>query len=328
MVRTSTFLPYQAFRRLALQSRPCLGVVPVGSGEPTYLCRAFSRHALPSRLCPTAARRWAIALVIVVGFSHIESAIAQSERPATEASASATEHPLDPALKIAFESLEYSQTQVRDYTALLSKRCRVGGELGDYQHAHVKIRNRRVDGDRVVVPMSVYMKFLKPDSVQGREIIWVEGRNKGQLVAHDAGLKNLFRVNLDPNGLLAMRGQRYPITEIGMEKLVQQMIEKGQRDRQYAECKVDFFREAKVDSRSCRMVQILHPEKRPHFDFYRAQVFFDDELKLPVRYASWSWPADPNGQPPLDEEYNYTKVKINVGLTERDFDPDNSEYNF
>jgi hypothetical protein len=231
-------------------------------------------------------------------------------------------------LKHALECLQHSRANVRDYTALLSKRCRVGGELGEYQYVNVKIRNRRAEGDRVQVPMSVYMKFVKPDSVNGREVIWVEGRNQGQLVAHEAGLKNLFRVNLDPRGSLAMRGQRYPIMEIGMEKLVEQMIDKGHRDRQHGECQVEFYEKSKVDSRSCRMIRIVHPAKRPHFDFYRADVFFDDEWKLPVRYASWSWSAEPGGQPPLEEEYNYTKVKINVGLTDRDFDPDNSEYNF
>lgn len=282
----------------------------------------------PSRPRRISSRSWALALALVVPMWRAESAMAQGDRVTTQQTSAEASHPIDPALKIAFESLEHSQTQVWDYTALLTKRCRVKGELGDYQQAMVKIRNRRVNGGRVAVPMSVYMKFLKPDSVEGREIIWVEGRNNGQLVAHDVGLKKLFRVSLDPNGSLAMRGNRYPITEIGMEKLVQQMIEKGQRDRQHGECQVDFFRGAKVDARSCRMVQILHPLKRPHFDFHRAQVFFDDELKLPVRYASWSWPTESNGEPPLEEEYTYTKVKINVGLTDRDFDPDNAEYDF
>jgi hypothetical protein len=76
------------------------------------------------------------------------------------------------------------------------------------------------------------------------------------------------------------------------------------------------------------MVQIIHPVRQQHFDFHRAQVFFDDELNLPVRYASWSWPAEPGGQPLLEEEYTYTKVTINVGLTDLDFDPGNPEYGY
>jgi hypothetical protein len=125
-----------------------------------------------------------------------------------------------------------------------------------------------------------------------------------------------------------MRGQRYPISEIGLEKLAQQMLEKGDRDRQHGECQVDIYPDARVNKRDCWMVQIIHPVNRPHFDFHRAHVFFDEELKLPVRYASWSWPTSPDSEPLLEEEYTYTNIKINVGLAELDFDPDNSEYDF
>jgi len=237
-------------------------------------------------------------------------------------------HPIDPALKLARESLQHSQAYIRDYTAIMAKRVRLDGALGDYQFALVKIRNRRVEGNSLKTPMSVYMKFLKPSGINGREVIWVEGRNQGRLVAHDVGIKNLFSVNLDPTGAIAMRGQRYPITEIGLEKLLLQMIDRATLDRPHGECQVDFIHGAKLNKRSCHVVQIVHPVQRPHFGFHRAQVFFDDELMLPVRYASWSWPTEPGGEPPLEEEYNYTDIKINVGLTERDFDPENPEYNF
>jgi hypothetical protein len=255
---------------------------------------------------------------------------AQGDRPAVQAASArdVDSHPLDPALILARESWQHSQTHVRDYTAILIKRCRVDGELSEHQFVYVKIRNRRMDGDRLVTPLSVYMKFLKPSSIKGREVIWVEGQNDGQLVAHEGGLKNVLRVNLDPHGSTAMRGQRHPITEIGMENLAAQLVEKGERDRRHGECEVDFFRNAKVDERSCRMVQIVHPLPRRHFEFYRAQVFFDDELKLPVRYASWSWPAEPGGEPVLEEEYTYTRIEINVGLTDLDFDPDNPAYDY
>jgi hypothetical protein len=237
-------------------------------------------------------------------------------------------HPLDEALKLALESLQHSQTHVRDYTAVLTKRCRIGGELSDYQQAYIKIRNPRSNGDTVITPMSVYMKFLRPSQIKGREVIWVDGRNDGQIIAHDVGLKRLLRVKLDPNGPIAMRGQRYPITEIGLEKLVQQMIERGNRDRRYNDCQVKISDGASVAKRSCRLVWIEHPVKRPYFDFYRAHVFFDDELKLPVRYASWSWPLEPDAKPVLEEEYTYTHIKINVGLEDLDFDPENPEYDF
>ena len=237
-------------------------------------------------------------------------------------------HPLDPALSTARHSLQHIQTNVRDYTAIMSKRLRVDGQLNDYQHTYVKIRNRRVENDRLTTPMSVYLYFLNPDAIKGREVIWVENRNNGKMVAHDAGLKSLIKVDLDPNGSMAMRGQRYPITEIGLEKLVQKVIETGNRDRQRDECQVKFYDGAKINQRACRMFEIIHPVERPYFDFHRAQVFFDNDLNMLIRYASWSWPKEQGGKPVLEEEYTYSDIKVNVGLTDLDFDPDNPDYGF
>jgi hypothetical protein len=257
-------------------------------------------------------------------------AVAQSVPLAgtAEADSADARHALDPALQFTEASLQHIQARVDDYTALLTKRVRVGGELGDYQFASVKIRNRRAEEGRIITPMSVYLKFLKPAAIKGREVIWVEGRNNGKLVAHDGGLKNLLRVNLDPTGPLAMRGQRYPITEIGIENLALKLIEKGERDRMHEECQLNVYKGATVAKRSCTMFEIIHPVEREHFDFHRAHVFFDDELNVPIRYASWSWPMQRGGQPVLEEEYTYTDIKLNVGLTEGDFDPDNPSYDF
>jgi hypothetical protein len=54
----------------------------------------------------------------------------------------------------------------------------------------------------------------------------------------------------------------------------------------------------------------------------------DDEWKIPVRYAAYAWPKTAGVDPEVIEEYTYQKIKINVGLTDKDFDVANSEYNF
>ncbi len=237
-------------------------------------------------------------------------------------------HPIDPALQMARDSLSHIQSNVQDYTALFIKRLRIDGALQDRQFALMKIRNRESKNGNIIIPMAVYLKFLKPSSVKGREVIWVEGKNSGKLIVHETGFKNLIRLKLDPTGYLAMRGQRYPISDIGLENLVRKVIEVGERDRKHGECEVRFFKNTKVGKSVCTMMQIDHPIKRSYFDFYRARVFFDDDLNVPIRYAAWSWPVKKGGQPVLKEEYTYTNVKLNVGLTESDFDPDNSKYNY
>lgn len=246
----------------------------------------------------------------------------------TSAGQSNNTHPLDPAIQLARQSLQQSQRNVQDYTATLVKRTRVDGELPEHQFMAVKIRNRKTIDGQLATPMGVYIKFLKPKDVEGREVIWVEGQNREQLIAHEAGFKNIMRVNLDPTGYLAMRGQKYPLTDIGIENLLLKIIDTAQNERNYDGTTVQAYRGARVGDRACTMIQVTHPVQQPHFSFYRAQVFFDDEYNLPIRYVSWTWPETEGGEPVLEEEYTYMHLKLNVSLTDRDFDPDNPDYNY
>ena len=76
------------------------------------------------------------------------------------------------------------------------------------------------------------------------------------------------------------------------------------------------------------MIQVVHNERRAPYEFHKAQVFIDDEMNIPVRYASYDWPSTPGGKPVLMEEYTYINVDLNVGLTDLDFDITNPEYSY
>ena len=51
-------------------------------------------------------------------------------------------------------------------------------------------------------------------------------------------------------------------------------------------------------------------------------------FNIPIRYIAYDWPAVEGDQLKVIEEYNYLNLKMNVGLTDADFDPNNPEYNF
>jgi len=52
-------------------------------------------------------------------------------------------------------------------------------------------------------------------------------------------------------------------------------------------------------------------------------------MKIPLRYAAYFWPATPGSEElPVLEEYTYLNVKLNVGLADADFNPNNPNYNF
>jgi hypothetical protein len=249
----------------------------------------------------------------------------------SDQNAAAKAHPLDPAISLAKNGLKTIRDSVRDYTCVMVKRERIDGELGDYEYMYAKVRSQQEVNGKVVVPFSVYLYFLKPEGVKGREVIYVHGRNDDKLIAHEPSSSLLGKfgsVWLRPDGMMAMKGNRYPITEIGMETLVVRLLETGERDRQRGEVQVQFRKGAKINGRVCTMLEVIHPVERPYFDFHKAQIFIDDELNIPIRYAAWTWPVREGGEPVLEEEYTYLQVKLNQGLTDKDFDPENPDYKF
>ncbi len=238
--------------------------------------------------------------------------------PAVDA-AQTVKHPLEPALIWAKEGLK-SVEKIRDYSAVVIKRERVGGEVGEYQYMFVKVRHE---------PFSVYMYFLAPDKLKGREVIYVEGKNEGKMWAHGVGAQKIFgTLSLAPDGRIAMDGQRYPLTELGILNLVRRLIEVAEKDCKYGECDVQYFKGAEINKRKCTCIQVVHPVPRRNFMFHMARIFVDDEYNMPIRYEAHDWPEEEGGPPRLIEEYTYANLKLNVGFTDADFDVENPNYGF
>ena len=237
-----------------------------------------------------------------------------------QSTAPPTEHPLAPALRWAQAGCDQIR-QLEDYSCTFYKRERIDGELGEYQAMFMKVRHN---------PFSVYMFFLSPTKMRGQEVIYVDGRNEGNLLAHSTGLKKsvVGTVSLKPTGMLAMSGNRYPVTEVGILNLTQRLIQIGEKDTQYGECEVQFFEGAKINGRDCTCIQVVHPVPRRNFLFHLARIFVDLELNVPIRYEAYDWPSQPGGPPVLTEEYTYLNLKLNNGFTDRDFDVNNPEYHF
>ncbi len=248
--------------------------------------------------------------------------------------AKAHQHPLDPAIIRAYDGLRNIRQNVRDYSATMVKQERINGEVQEPEYMFAKIRNEKRANDRIVTPFAVYLYFLKPTSIKGREVLYVRGQNDGKMIAHEnpRSFKGKFgSIWLRPDGAMAMSGNRYPITEIGLETLVLRLIEKGTRDKKNgvpSECKVEFRENANINSRRCTVIEVTHPYPRDYYDFHIARIFIDDELNVPIRYAAYRWPTRANGKPELIEAYTYLNLKLNVGLADEEFDHKNSKYNF
>ena len=251
---------------------------------------------------------------------HVAQQLADASTPQQAQAVQPAGHPLDPALQMARSALDNIQKNVKDYSCMLQKRERIGSRLNEPEYMFIKVRHE---------PFSVYTFFVAPARLKGQEALYVDGKNGNQLQGHGVGIRKIAgTVSLDPNGALAMQGQRYPITEIGILNLTKRLIEVAESDRQYGECQVEISQNAKIDNRPCTLIQVTHPQPRRNFKFHKAEVFVDNELNIPVRYAAYEWPARAGDPPPLLEEYTYYKIKLNNGFTEADFDVSNSNYSF
>lgn len=235
----------------------------------------------------------------------------------------------------AEKSLEKFRAEVGDYTATLIKQEAIGGVLGDEQRLSVKVQCRHRPGDPDgQYPLRVYLRFDHPENVAGREVIWAEDLNDGKLLAHEAGLLGLLTVKLEPTGMIAMQGQRYPISDIGLTNLMEKLVERGREDLDNPEVSVTLTQGAVLEGVTCDLIEVKRaaPTGRPD-DFSRAEIWIDPIRSLPIRYAAYGWPDPSRGASavnalPLLESYTYLDVRTNVGLTETDFDPANPGYQF
>ena len=269
-------------------------------------------------------RNWKLWLVsVAVAFCLIlfpaEYSAAESKDP----------HPLEPVLEYAQRRLQEMDNEINDYTCTLVRRERLGGQLSGYVYSHVKLRHQKVSDGMVVAPFSVYMRFLSPANVEGREVLYVQGQNKGNLIVRRGGQRFKFvTVGVDPKSEVVLRESRYPIEELGIRNLTERLIEVGKEELKHEEIEVAYIEDTKVNGRVCTAIQITHPVRRDHFRYHVARVFIDDELQVPIRYASYDWPEKEGGDSRLLEEYTYLDLELNVGLGDWDFDHRNENYKF
>ena len=245
-----------------------------------------------------------------------------SVKPISDIELIKNEHPLDSVLLLARDSLEHINETITDYTATLTRQERIGDILTEKNTIRAKIRNELENQ-----PLSVYILFTQPSAVRGREVIWVAGENENKITAHEGGLLNLFRVIQPHDGFVAMMGSRYSIAETGIQRMMATLIQHALHDRKYGECEVQLS-EIQSAGVACRRIRVVHPIKREHFIFHMVEVDIDLQRNIPVRLASWLWPETDGAEPPLTEEYIYTDIKLNVGLTNDDFNPDSEQYNY
>ncbi|OYP36689.1 DUF1571 domain-containing protein [Rhodopirellula sp. MGV] len=247
-----------------------------------------------------------------------------------DANSQTRESSMRDVLDLAERALDKMDTSLNDYTATFVKQQRDdAGKLSERNEMEVKIhtRHRNESND---APMRIYIKFKAPEGIAGREVIWGKDLNDGLMAVHETSMLLSWKtIWLDPTGMLAMQGQKFPIYEIGLSRLTEQLLERGKKDLDNPDVSVTITKDHEYYGRNCELIQATRSKPGGgKDDFSLAEIIFDPEELLVLSYRSFGWPEKEGGELPLLESYEYRDLKTNVGLTDSDFDVTNEAYQF
>ncbi len=204
--------------------------------------------------------------------------------------------------------MKYSN--VNDYTAMLHKKELVEDRILEDRNIIFKFMK----------PQHFYMKWIEGDG-EGTETLYVEGKYDNELVVHLGKFLGLFTITIDPFGKWAMENNRHPITEAGMGHIINIMEDNYKKAVNDSDSQIIIIGDTLVNNRTMYLVKTIFPL---HKDYYGniIYIYFDNENYLPVKFTVYGWKNE------LLEDYFFDNLKLNVGLTEEDFDEDNPNYGF
>lgn len=250
-----------------------------------------------------------------------DTAKTATEEQAQDAKPAEEKPKVETALEKANKMIKQAQkavSRLKDFTATFSKKEWKDGKQLDKEVTQMKWRKN---------PRSVYMKWIG-ETDKGQEILWIKGKNDNKLKAHQGGFLKFVAVNLDPNGNMAMKKSRHPVMEAGFDHTVHLIAKDMKLCNEHPDwgCKVKDIGVQKVNGVKSYCYEAETPkDKHKEFYSYKAHICMDLKRHLPNKVQIYDYE---DGKVRLVENYNYENVKVNVGLTDKDFDADNKEYNF
>ncbi len=225
-------------------------------------------------------------------------------------------HPLVPALRMAHDCHQ-AVADVDNYTAEFVKKELIGRQLIE-SRMELKLRHD---------PFAVYLKFIDPN--EGRQVLYVPGRNDNNLLVKETGLAGLVgAISLDPSGSMAMEDNRHPITQIGIKFMLDAVMEDWLAQTAVENVTVNYYPNARVSGVACKAIEVTFPTNHNLVEFHKRRLYIEAEHNLPIRVENFGFPTQSGGRAPLVEDYLYANLQTNVGLTDSDFDRNNRSYGF
>lgn len=200
-------------------------------------------------------------------------------------------------------------SKVDDYTAIFYKQERVNGTVLPEENIRLKFKK----------PFKIYMHWL-PGPHEGRESLYVRGENSGKVIGHEGGIIGFITLNMNPTGNIAMKGNRHPITDAGIGRLIEILDKDLERGRERGELKLKSLGEDEAYGR--RAWHIVKETPAEGYYAPKMEIWVDKEFKLPIKIKIFG-PGDE-----FLESYGYSDLKVNAGLKDEEFTEGYKDYHF
>jgi hypothetical protein len=229
---------------------------------------------------------------------------------APTASTTPTPAKADPLATMLSEA-KAAYAKMRDYTGTFTRQERINGVLGPEQVAEMKMR---------VQPVGVAVRFARPDSAAGMEVLYSAAARDGKVRYRPAGIagrKGFQKLDVDDSQFLA--ANRHPVPEWGIGGILDRVANAVAREKTLNNPVEVYTAEYQFAGRAVTRYEIL--TRRPHAfrSAARMIVYVDNQTRLPVRFEAYDDPKPGNPTGDLLEAYSYTDLKWNTGLGESTF---------
>ena len=197
-------------------------------------------------------------------------------------------------------------TEVTDYTGTFIKQERIDGKLRDKQTIDFKFKT---------TPHSILMEW-KQNAGKIDKLLYVENQNDNKALLHPTGILSWVKsVKRDPNNEEIMKSTLKPCTEFGFAKIAQSMLAdlKGD-DNNPPKATLKYL--AQKGKQSSYVINLEMTYTNPaKGTAAKILMTYDTVTSAPTERNAYD--SDNN----LLYSYTYTNLKLNTGLTDKDFTP-------
>lgn len=200
--------------------------------------------------------------------------------------------------------------KVREYTCLMSRTEWIERNGRHKVQHNIVLKHRK--------PGSFYLKWIEEPS-RGTESLYVAGENDDRMYVHYDNFFKFLTFALDPASPRALKSNRHTIREAHLGFFLEMIETNLRRARADGDGRVLFVGEGTLDGRATLRYEAHLPQGKGYYGG-RIRMSFDRELSLPVETEVFGWDGT------LWERYQFTRLAIDPGLTDADFDLNNTAY--